>query len=87
MGMYDYVRYSAPCVACGAVISSDWQTKDGACLLETIDIDPHQIRRWYTHCPNCNTWNEKRVKMTAWEIVDASRPAAGGQAGNQGATT
>lgn len=74
MGMFDYVRYSAPCVGCGKEIKRNWQTKDGECLLDVIDIDPQRIRHWYTTCDNCGQWNEKRIKATAWEVEDQPPP-------------
>ena len=77
MGMFDYVRYSAPCAGCGHEINSNWQTKDWNCALDVLDIDPQKIRNWYTTCDRCGTWNEKNVKVTAWEIEDASERIKG----------
>lgn len=68
--MFDYVRYSAPCSTCGVVIDSNWQTKDGNCLMDVLEFDPQVIREFYTVCMACGLRNEKRVKVTAFEIVD-----------------
>ena len=58
MGMFDHVKYEAPCAKCG-VILTDWQSKDGPCLLQTLD--PHQVRNFYTSCDACKQWNEYDV--------------------------
>lgn len=56
MGMFDYVRYLAPCKKCGAEIN-EWQSKDADCVLETVEVS--QVFRFYGSCPSCNEWNEK----------------------------
>jgi len=57
MGMFDNVRYSAPCFKCGRVLT-DWQSKSGNCLMETLEVD--QVTNLYTECDNrqCKAWNE-----------------------------
>jgi uncharacterized protein (DUF983 family) len=72
MGMFDNVRYSAPCYACGAVLT-DWQSKDGPCMLETVE--PEQVQGFYTSCPNCKKWNQYKVtaKIVTVERVETDR--------------
>jgi len=72
MGMFDYVRYSAPCVKCGNIIDSNWQTKDADCRLDTVDID--KLSRWYVICERCDAWNEKQFKPGTLEIIDVPDP-------------
>lgn len=79
MGMFDYVRYSAPCTKCGATLT-EWQTKDFDCLLNTLEPDSKLISRWYTTCNGCDTWNEKRFKHTT-EIEDVPQPPTKESAG------
>jgi hypothetical protein len=71
MGMFDYVRYSAPCFKCGEVLT-EWQSKDGDCALDTIE--PPIGGRFYADCPKCRTWNEyKVIPPRASEIVPADK--------------
>lgn len=59
MGMFDYVRYSAPCYKCGHTLN-EWQSKDHDCSLDTVE--PTQVSRFYTACPKCRAWNEYKVE-------------------------
>lgn len=68
MGMFDYVRFSAPCTNCGEIIDEDWQSKDGDCEMELIE--PKDVENFYTHCPKCKTWNDKRVVSTNPLIIE-----------------
>lgn len=58
MGMFDYVDVggAVECPRCGKDITTDWQTKDGPCLLNKL----HWTTVWnfYTSCPHCRTWIE-----------------------------
>ena len=58
MGMFDDVKYEAPCAKCGTVMT-EWQSKDGPCIGTTLD--PHQVRNFYAICRNCQQWNEYDV--------------------------
>lgn len=53
MGMHDYVNFEMKCPNCGTMLR-DWQTKDGKCLLEVVEIDT--IDEFYTSCQKCRTW-------------------------------
>lgn len=71
MGMFDHVSYSAKCVCCGFVLTR-WQTKDGPCLLMTLD--PPEVRNFYTTCPNCHAWNEYDVEVKTYVVLPAQKP-------------
>ena len=65
MGMFDYVKYKAPCWNCDEIIENDefdgkpdWQTKDSECELEILDPENPDIQRFYTSCRKCGKWNE-----------------------------
>ena len=53
MGMFDYVKYEAACPQCGE-INSDWQSKDGDCILAFIE--PKDVHSFYTLCTGCGVW-------------------------------
>jgi phage FluMu protein Com len=59
MGMFDYVNYEAPCIKCGKLLT-EFQSKDGECYLKRLE--PKDVRRFYTSCDECKTWNEYEVK-------------------------
>ena len=65
MGLFDYVGYRGKCYRCGTKINS-WQSKDGECLMENISIK--DVRRFYTHCAGCGTWNEYRVIVEKYRL-------------------
>ncbi len=70
MGMFNYVAYEAPCTKCGRVLT-EWQTKDQEdLLLDTVQ--PSECRNFYTICPGCDRWNQKRVVPNGITIVDAT---------------
>ena len=58
MGMFNHVRYEAPCAKCGAILT-DWQSKDHPVTMTTLD--PHLVRNFYTSCDACKQWNEYDV--------------------------
>jgi len=58
MGMFDYVKYEAPCTYCGEKLV-DWQSKDGECNLEMLE--PKDVDCFYTSCSKCETWIEYKV--------------------------
>lgn len=62
MGMFDYVRFEAPCAKCGTSLIG-WQSKSGDCELETLE--PWQVHWMYTGCNKCGLWNEYKVVLTA----------------------
>lgn len=61
MGMFDDIKYEAPCPMCGARLAG-WQSKDGGCSLAVLtpaelkaDAGPGRIQ-FYTSCHRCGTW-------------------------------
>lgn len=55
MGMFDYVKFSAPCIKCGEKIQG-FQSKDGPCELKHLDY--WEVDYFYANCKKCDTWNE-----------------------------
>lgn len=73
MGMFDNVRYEAPCPSCGVSIGPDqWQSKDGPCTLSTIPVS--EVNRFYAICPNCKAWVDGMVRkmVTGVELTARS---------------
>ena len=66
MGMFDYVKYSAPCRGCGEIIN-EFQSKDGECLLQ--ELTPNEVMNFYAMCPKCKMWNEFKVKHKDYEVI------------------
>lgn len=66
MGMFDYVKYEAPCPNCGKVID-EWQSKDYHCTLGSIE--PWRVDQFYTSCPACGVWIECEVEAEVEHIV------------------
>jgi len=60
LGLFDYIRYEIPCPACGVKVS-DFQSKDGPCLLETLE--PHDVEHFYTSCKSCGQWIDVNVAV------------------------
>lgn len=66
MGMFDYVKFEAPCLLCKRPIrhessgAYEWQTKsakDDESLLRSLELD--EVREnFYAICPHCGVWNE-----------------------------
>lgn len=54
MGMFDYVNVSMPCPNCGEVIEQ-FQSKDAACELDTVE--PDGLQCFYDYC-GCGAWVE-----------------------------
>jgi hypothetical protein len=71
MGMFDHVSYQAKCSCCGQEITR-WQTKDGPCLLMTLE--PSEVRNFYATCPSCYTWNEYNVEILTYNVKPAEKP-------------
>lgn len=65
MGMFDYIKYKAPCWKCGKELTN-FQSKDGDCVMDTIQ--PSVVNRFYDSC-NCGAWNEYKVIKKEVEIV------------------
>ncbi len=58
--MFDYVDYECICPVCNKKVSG-FQSKDGNCIMETIDTS--KINNFYTVCRQCGCWIEfKRAK-------------------------
>ena len=66
MGMFDTVKYKAPCWKCGEPIT-EFQSKDGECMLEIVT--PKQVGNFYGSCYKCHAWNEYDVIPSKVEIV------------------
>lgn len=67
MGMFDYVKYSAPCFKCGEIIT-EWQSKDHDCTLAVIDVA--KVQGFYGDCKKCGEWNEYKVEVKEREITE-----------------
>ena len=65
MGMFDYIKYEAPCPRCGAMLD-DWQSKSGACLMDTLE--PWEVTNFYTLC-TCGARVECTVDAEVEHIV------------------
>jgi hypothetical protein len=59
MGMYDYIKFKMLCPSCFKPLE-DFQSKDGACCLETLEIT--EVDNFYTSCDHCRAWIEYRRK-------------------------
>lgn len=55
MGLFDYVKYEAPCWRCGKILRG-WQSKDADC--EMKEVEPSEVVNFYTDCRTCGAWNE-----------------------------
>jgi len=67
MGMFDYVKYAAPCWKCQRPLGKDnFQTKDHHQSLAVVK--PHKIKNFYATCPQCLAWNEYKVKIKITRI-------------------
>lgn len=66
MGMFDDVRYSAPCFKCGHTITG-WQSKDGPC--ELLLIEPTEVNDFYGDCRKCGAFNYFKVVKRVVEII------------------
>jgi hypothetical protein len=77
MGMFDDIRYEAPCPMCGAPLTR-WQSKDGGCCVQKLtpwelweqkregDIEI----RFYDACGRCGTWVEVHVRSAKLDYTD-----------------
>jgi hypothetical protein len=65
MGLYDHVRFTAPCWKCGEPITL-WQSKDAQRLMQYLR--PEQVQHFYEAC-ECGAWNEYRVVATTWDVI------------------
>ena len=66
MGMFDKVKYEAPCHYCEHILT-EWQSKDGPCTLDMLE--PWQVHYFYEHCPKCGGWNQYLVNAVVEHIV------------------
>ena len=61
MGMFDYVKYEAPCQSCGEPVTG-FQSKAGDCTLS--ELTPEELFKidsgahFYSSCDSCGIWNE-----------------------------
>jgi hypothetical protein len=72
MGMYDYVTYKSKCPVCETDIH-EFQSKDGDCLLEVIDIST--VENFYTICDNpmCESWIEYKNSKKGIAMISPSK--------------
>ena len=55
MGMFDWVNVPPMnCPNCGKDGLRGWQSKDGPCLMETVDY--WSVSQFYTYCEACKAW-------------------------------
>lgn len=66
MGMFFTVNYEAPCWRCGTMVTG-FQSKDGSAPYG--QVEPHEVRCFYSGCPKCKAWNEYRVVVKDYEVV------------------
>jgi hypothetical protein len=66
MGMFDYVRYEAPCPLCGAACKC-WQSKDGPCVMAKLEVS--DVRYFYANCPSCGAWVEANVEPPVDPVI------------------
>jgi Zn finger protein HypA/HybF involved in hydrogenase expression len=66
MGMFDSVKYKAPCWKCGFEMTG-WQSKSGDCALESLSVK--EVNNFYDICPKCHAWNEYDVIPKEVEII------------------
>lgn len=66
MGMFDYVRYEAPCPLCGHPVKN-WQTKDSGCYMQILE--PGEVMSFYAPCPKCRAWIDAVVAPPTKIIV------------------
>jgi hypothetical protein len=59
MGMFDYIRFKVKCPLCGTLVQ-DFQSKDGQCLLETLEY--WQVDNFYSYCNNCGNSIEYKLE-------------------------
>lgn len=72
MGMFDDIKYEAPCPICGEPITG-WQSKDGPCVLDRMTPAElaavadsgwrEQSALFYTSCDKCNTWVDIKIAV------------------------
>lgn len=71
MGMFDYVKFKAPCGNCGEILS-EFQTKDkDDPFMQRLNIDDPDLKNFYTSCPKCGWWNqyEKKWSDNNWNLI------------------
>lgn len=75
MGMFDDIKYEAPCPVCGDPLTG-WQSKDGPCVLDCLtpaelaNVSVSGTRRgksalFYTSCDKCDAWVDIKVEVRA----------------------
>lgn len=55
MGLFNYVNFEMNCPGCGSLLR-DFQTKDGHCCLDMVEIEA--VTEFYALCGKCNHWTE-----------------------------
>lgn len=62
MGMFDTVKFEAPCINCGATLKN-FQSKDGDCELQTLSVKELLAQadgdavEFYDYCDKCRYFN------------------------------
>jgi hypothetical protein len=67
MGMFDTIKFEAPCWRCGANLPN-WQSKDGPCAL--LILEPKDVDTFYDSCDICGAWNQFKVE---YEFIRIAR--------------
>ena len=55
MGLFNYVNFAMDCPKCGTPLHG-FQTKDGDCCLDTVEIEA--VTEFYASCNKCKHWTE-----------------------------
>lgn len=67
MGMFNYVKYEAPCSKCGFLLK-EFQTKSSDHDLRCEEVDPSSTDNFYVSCRECGEWNEYEVVRAQFKL-------------------
>lgn len=83
MGMFDDIKYTAPCPICGKTLDG-FQSKDGRCCLAKLTpgqlwqqseaptmAEPYARVTFYTSCKDCGTWVDITLSPASVALTDA----------------
>lgn len=70
MGVFNSVRYEAPCPGCGTV-QTQWQSKEGNCCFDTVE--PWEVSRFYCVCNKCGKFINAAVDAEVEKVVTVKR--------------
>jgi hypothetical protein len=69
MGMFNWVRFTAPCKKCGATLDG-FQSKDSE-ELDLRTVEPETVEEFYDYC-KCGTMNTYRTIKAHFELIDTN---------------